>query len=94
MACHKDDDRNNNHLDNLFIGTQSENMMDASKKFRLNPPNRHAEWKVEFIRREFNRKNMEYVARITGMCKPYINAIYRGDKRVYSTLKALNDRVK
>lgn len=35
MVCHKDDNPKNNHKDNLFIGTNSDNMIDAANKNRL-----------------------------------------------------------
>jgi len=35
FVCHKDDNPKNNHVDNLFLWTRSDNMIDCSKKWRL-----------------------------------------------------------
>ena len=34
VACHRDDDKNNNALDNLYWGTPTENMQDALRNGR------------------------------------------------------------
>ena len=34
LVCHKDDNPSNNNLNNLFIGTQTDNMWDCVKKWR------------------------------------------------------------
>jgi hypothetical protein len=34
LACHKDDDPHNNREDNIFVGSQSDNMRDMESKGR------------------------------------------------------------
>ena len=34
-CCHRDDDRSNNHIDNLYWGTHAENMKDASRNGKM-----------------------------------------------------------
>lgn len=36
LACHKDDNPTNNHEDNIFVGTASDNMQDMFRKGRSN----------------------------------------------------------
>lgn len=37
-GCHKDDDRSNNHADNLYWGTHKQNMEDASRNGKVKCP--------------------------------------------------------
>ena len=37
FCCHKDDDKSNNHIDNLYWGTPSENTADIQKNGKSNP---------------------------------------------------------
>lgn len=85
LICHKDDDVSNNKLSNLFVGTQSDNMIDCRNKWRLivpalkwelNPNSKLTEQNVKEILKMFKEWKLQYkIAEQYNISKCTVNAI-------------------
>jgi len=85
LVCHKDDNLNNNKLSNLFIGTQSDNMIDCKNKWRLvvpilkwelSPTSKLKEQQVKEILKMYKEWYLQYkIAKQYNVSKSTINAI-------------------
>ena len=77
----------NHHCDNslcvnpehLYLGTQKDNMQDASRRGRMRPPSKLTKLQVKEIRNRFQKGLAEELAVEFGVDRRTINRIVRGD---------------
>lgn len=78
VVCHKDDDKTNNRLDNLYWGTVKENLSDRRKNSHMNEGEKHgmsklSEEQVEYI---LSAKGLKTQKELSSMFSVHPNTIH------------------
>lgn len=83
-GIHRDDDRENNSVDNLYWGTHSENMKDRESNGRWSvlsiqpPPKLSTDRKADIIRRMILGESPTVIARDHGICRQQTYNVLKG----------------
>jgi len=82
FACHKDDNKANNHLDNLYWGTPKQNAQDAVRSGRHNSArsrklSEQMVWNIHVLRHQW-KMEQDRIALVLGISRRHVWSILHG----------------
>lgn len=97
LICHKDDNPSNNNLDNLFIGTQKDNMQDCIKKNRFSFLKNESAWnkglsvgQMGYYKRSNHTRNKNFLQKCLLLLNEYVG--HNISQRALATRYGISER--